>query len=136
MQDPELFELIAQVTSKSLWELSPHSLSDLIWAYATARDPLAPKVCMTHPSGQGRLCNSLTCPNVVIDHAKALSGARHTLVHWGDKPEAPVETTRTGAFGLSWVVLLFLVCCFGRSCWPRAAWQAMYRAGCPYRAAL
>lgn len=44
VQDPELFELIATATTNSLSELSPHSLSDLISAFATTRDPQANKV--------------------------------------------------------------------------------------------
>jgi hypothetical protein len=46
LQDPELFELIATATSTTLPELSPHSLSDLITAFAKARDPQATKVRM------------------------------------------------------------------------------------------
>lgn len=43
-QDPELFELIATASLGSLYDLSPHSLSDIITAFARARDPQAEKV--------------------------------------------------------------------------------------------
>jgi hypothetical protein len=44
VQDPELFELLARATSSSMHELSPHSLSDLTWAFAAARQPNAAAV--------------------------------------------------------------------------------------------
>jgi hypothetical protein len=44
LQDPELFELIASASLSSLFDLSPHSLSDIITAYTRARDPQAEKV--------------------------------------------------------------------------------------------
>jgi hypothetical protein len=43
-QDTELFELLARATLNSMHELSPHSLSDLTWAFAAARQPNAAAV--------------------------------------------------------------------------------------------
>jgi hypothetical protein len=44
LQDPELFELLARATLNRMHELSPHSLSDLTWAFAAARQPNAAAV--------------------------------------------------------------------------------------------
>jgi hypothetical protein len=44
VQDAELFELLARATLNSMHELSPHSLSDLTWAFAAARQPNAAAV--------------------------------------------------------------------------------------------
>jgi hypothetical protein len=41
LQNPELFELLARATMNRMHELSPHSLSDLTWAFAAARQPNA-----------------------------------------------------------------------------------------------
>ncbi len=46
-QDPELFEQIAAASLNSLYDLSPHSLSDIITAFVRARDPQAETVRAT-----------------------------------------------------------------------------------------
>jgi hypothetical protein len=54
LQDPDLFELVESATSSSLAQLSPHSLSDLITAFARSRDPQAQKV-----RGGGLVCRHI-----------------------------------------------------------------------------
>lgn len=44
LQDPELFDMLARATMSGMQELSPHSLSDLTWAFAASRQPNAPTV--------------------------------------------------------------------------------------------
>lgn len=44
VQDHNLFELAFRVTHHHLGELSPHSLSDITWAFAATRSPHAPQV--------------------------------------------------------------------------------------------
>lgn len=43
-QDDELFELLSRATVNIMHELSPHSLSDLTWAFAAAKPPSAAAV--------------------------------------------------------------------------------------------
>lgn len=83
LQDPELFELVASATSSTLPELSPHSLSDLITAFAKARDPQATKVCEGRMMSRRRPCGLETCVQPMCacnKHQKVLVVSREQCI--------------------------------------------------------